>query len=57
MSSNKSKAKKKRLSKKNNSAKSAPRWVTLKAHGMDKAKHKTVKPRKDRHWRSSDLDE
>lgn len=57
MSSNKSKAKKKRLSKANKSARSAPRWVSLKAFGMDKARHKSVKPRKSRHWRRSDLDE
>lgn len=57
MSRNKSKAKKKRLAKANKTAKSAPRWITLKAHGVDKARHKTVKPRKDRHWRRNDLDE
>lgn len=57
MSSNKSKAKKKRLAKANKSAKSAPRWVSLKAFGIDKARKKSVKPRKSRHWRSSDLDE
>ncbi len=57
MSSNKSKGKKKRLAKAFNTAKSAPRWVSLKAFGMDKASKKSVKPRKSRHWRSSDLDE
>jgi len=57
MGRNKSKGKKKRLAKANKSAKSSPRWVTLKAFGMDKARHKTLKPRKDRHWRRNDLDE
>lgn len=57
MGKNKSKAKKKRLAKANKSAKSSPRWITLKAFGMDKARHKTLKPRKDRHWRRNDLDE
>lgn len=57
MSSNKSPGKKNRLSKANKTARSAPRWVSLKAFGMDKARHKSIKPRKSRHWRSSDLDE
>jgi ribosomal protein L39E len=57
MSSHKSKAKKKRLSKENKSAKSAPRWVSLKAFGMDKARHNSIKPRKSRHWRRNDTDE
>lgn len=57
MSSNKSKAKKKRLAKAAQKAKSAPRWVSLKAFGMDKARDKTIKPRKNRHWRRNDLDE
>ncbi|MBC5792615.1 MAG: 50S ribosomal protein L39e [Nanohaloarchaea archaeon] len=57
MSSNKSKGKKKRLAKANKSAKSAPRWVSLKAFGMDKARQKSIKPRKSRHWRSGDTDE
>lgn len=57
MSSNKSKGKKKRLAKANSTAKSSPRWVTLKAFGMDKARHKTIKPRKDRHWRRNSTDE
>jgi ribosomal protein L39E len=57
MGSNKSKAKKKRLAKAGNTAKSAPRWVSLKVHGMDRAAKKSVKPRKDRHWRRDDLDE
>jgi len=57
MASNKSKGKKKRLAKANKTAKSAPRWVSLKAFGMDKAAKKSIKPRKSRHWRSSDLDE
>jgi ribosomal protein L39E len=57
MGSNKSKGKKKRLAKAGNTAKSAPRWVSLKVHGMDRAAKKSVKPRKDRHWRRDDLDE
>lgn len=57
MSSNKTKSEKKRLAKANSTAKSAPRWVSLKVHGMDRAKKKSVKPRKDRHWRRNDLDE
>lgn len=57
MSSNKSKAKKKRLSKAYKKAKSAPRWVSLKAFGMDKARKNSIKPRKDRHWRRNDTDE
>ena len=57
MSANKSKGKKKRLAKANKTAKSAPRWATLKAHGMDKARHNTLKPRKSRHWRRNSTDE
>lgn len=57
MSANKSKAKKKRLAKANKTAKSAPRWVSIKAFGMDKARDKTIKPRKSRHWRRNDTDE
>ena len=57
MSSNKSKGKKKRLAKAAKTAKSAPRWVSIKAYGFDKARKKSIKPRKSRHWRSSDLDE
>lgn len=57
MSSNKSKAKKKRLAKAYNTAKSAPRWISLKAFGIDKARKKSIKPRKDRHWRRDDTDE
>ncbi len=57
MSSNKTKAKKKRLAKANKTAKSAPRWVSLRAFGLDKARKKTIKPRRDRHWRRSNLDE
>lgn len=57
MSRNKSKGKKKRLAKANKTAKSAPRWATLKAYGLDKAKKKSLKPRKTRNWRRSDLDE
>ncbi len=57
MSSNKSKAEKKRLSKANRTAKSAPRWVSLKAFGLDRARKKSLKPRKNRHWRRNDLDE
>lgn len=57
MSSNKSKSVKKRLAKAANTAKSAPRWVSLKAHGLDRARHRSVKPRKSRHWRSGDTDE
>ena len=57
MSYNKSKGKKKRLSKAANTAKSAPRWVSLKAFGMDRATKKSIKPRSSRHWRRSDLDE
>ncbi len=57
MSSNKTKAKKKRLAKANRTAKSAPRWVSLRAFGLDKARKKTIKPRRDRHWRRSNLDE
>ncbi|MFB6202862.1 MAG: 50S ribosomal protein L39e [Candidatus Nanohaloarchaea archaeon] len=57
MSSNKSKAKKKRLAKANNTAKSAPRWVSLKAFGMERARKKTIKAMKSRHWRRNDLDE
>jgi ribosomal protein L39E len=57
MSSNKSKGKKKRLSKAAKTAKSAPRWVSLKAFGMDRASKKSIKPRSSRHWRRSDLDE
>lgn len=57
MSSNKSKGKKKRLAKASKSAKSAPRWVSLKAFGLDKASKNSIKPRKSRHWRRNDLDE
>ncbi len=57
MSKHKSKSKKKRLAKANSSANSAPRWATIKAFGLDKAQHKTLKPQKDRHWRRNDLDE
>ncbi|MFB6100209.1 MAG: 50S ribosomal protein L39e [Candidatus Nanohalobium sp.] len=57
MGSNKSKGKKKRLAKANKTAKSAPRWVSLKVHGMDRAAKKSVKPRKSRHWRRNDTDE
>lgn len=57
MSSNKSKGKKKRLAKANNTAKSAPRWASLKAYGFDKARKKSIKPRKSRHWRRDDTDE
>ncbi|WEL19412.1 50S ribosomal protein L39e [Candidatus Nanohalococcus occultus] len=57
MSSNKSKAKKIRLAKAKKTAKSAPRWVSIKAFGMDKARKKTIKPRKSRHWRRNDTDE
>jgi ribosomal protein L39E len=57
MGSNKSSGKKKRLAKAAKTAKSAPRWVSLKVYGMDKARKKSVKPRKDRHWRRNDTDE
>lgn len=57
MSSNKSKSKKKRLAKAAKSAKSAPRWISLKAFGLDKARHNSIKPRKSRHWRRNDTDE
>ena len=57
MSSNKSKGKKKRLAKAKNKAKSAPRWVSIKAFGLDSARDKTIKPRKSRHWRRDDTDE
>ncbi|MFB6204030.1 MAG: 50S ribosomal protein L39e [Candidatus Nanohaloarchaea archaeon] len=57
MSSNKSKGKKKRLAKANKTAKSAPRWASLKVYGMDRARKKSLKPRKDRNWRRNDLDE
>lgn len=57
MSSNKSKGKKKRLAKAAKTAKSAPRWVSLKVFGLDRASKKSIKPRKDRHWRRNDLDE
>ncbi|MFB6180243.1 MAG: 50S ribosomal protein L39e [Candidatus Nanohalobium sp.] len=57
MSSNKSKGLKKRLAKAANTAKSAPRWVSLKAYGLDKASKKSIKPRSSRHWRRSSLDE
>lgn len=57
MSSNKSKAKKKRLAKADRTAKSAPRWISLKAFGLDKARNKSIKPRRSRHWRRDDLDE
>lgn len=57
MSSNKSKGKKKRLAKAAKTAKSAPRWVSIKAYGFDKARKKSIKPRKSRHWRRNDLDE
>jgi ribosomal protein L39E len=57
MGSNKSKGKKKRLARLANTAKSAPRWVSLKVHGMDRAAKKSVKPRKSRHWRRNDTDE
>lgn len=57
MSSNKSLGKKKRLSKAKKTAKSAPRWVSLKAYGIEKAMRKSIKPRKTRHWRRNDTDE
>lgn len=57
MSSNKSKGKKKRLAKANKSAKSAPRWVSLKVFGLDRARKRSIKPRKSRHWRRNQLDE
>ncbi|MFB6292202.1 MAG: 50S ribosomal protein L39e [Candidatus Nanohaloarchaea archaeon] len=57
MSSNKTKAKKKRLAKAASTAKSAPRWVSLKAFGLDRARKKSIKPRRSRHWRSGDTDE
>jgi ribosomal protein L39E len=57
MSKNKSKGKKKRLAKANKSAKSAPRWVSLKAFGLDRARKKSIKPQADRNWRRNDLDE
>ncbi len=57
MSSNKSKGKKNRLAKAANTAKSAPRWVSLKVFGLDRASKKSIKPRKSRHWRRSNLDE
>ncbi len=53
----KSKAKKKRLAKAGKTAKSAPRWVSIKAFGMDQARRKSIKPRKSRHWRRNDTDE
>ena len=57
MSSNKCKGKKKRLAKAAKTAKSAPRWVSLKAFGLGKARKKSIKPRKSRHWRRGDTDE
>ncbi len=57
MSRNKSKGKKKRLAKANESAKSAPRWVSLKAFGLERAAKKSIKPQKSRHWRRNDTDE
>jgi len=56
MSSNKSSALKKKLAKANKKAKSAPRWVSLKAFGMDRAAKKSIKPRKDRHWRRNSIE-
>jgi|AntRauMinimDraft_2_1070382.scaffolds.fasta_scaffold00005_30 ribosomal protein L39E len=57
MASNKSKGKKKRLAQAANTAKSAPRWVSIKAFGFDKARKKSIKPRKSRHWRRNNTDE
>ncbi|MFB6265818.1 MAG: 50S ribosomal protein L39e [Candidatus Nanohaloarchaea archaeon] len=57
MSSNKSSGKKKRLAKAAKSAKSAPRWASLKAFGLESARHESIKPRKSRHWRRGDTDE
>ncbi|MFB6241462.1 MAG: 50S ribosomal protein L39e [Candidatus Nanosalina sp.] len=56
MSSNKSSAEKKKLAKANKEAKSAPRWVSLKAFGMERATERSIKPRKSRHWRRNDID-
>jgi len=57
MSSNKTSGTKKRLAKAASTAKSAPRWVSLKVFGLDRAKKKSIKPRKSRHWRRNDTDE
>ena len=57
MASNKSKGKKKRLAQAANTAKSAPRWVSIKAFGFDKARKKSIKPRKSRHWRRNNTNE
>jgi len=57
MASDKSKGKKKRLANAAKTAKSAPRWVSLKVFGMDRARKKSIKPRKSRHWRRNDTDE
>lgn len=57
MSSRKSSGKKKRLKKKENEAKSAPRWVDLKKFGMKRSLTRAVKRRKSRHWRRDDTGE
>lgn len=56
MSSNKSSATKKKLAKASKKAKSAPRWVSLKAFGLQRAAKRSIKPRKDRHWRRNSID-
>jgi ribosomal protein L39E len=56
MSSNKSSALKKKLAKANKKAKSAPRWVSIKAFGIERAMKKSIKPRKDRHWRRNSIE-
>lgn len=56
MSSNKSSVEKKKLAKANKESKSAPRWVSLKAFGIDSATDKSIKPRSDRHWRRNSID-
>ena len=57
MSSNKTSGTKQRLAKAAKTAKSAPRWVSLKVFGLDRAKKKSIKPRKSRHWRRNSTDE
>lgn len=57
MSTRKSRAKKKRLKKAEETANSAPRWVDLKKFGMKRSLTRSVKRRKDRHWRRDDTGE
>lgn len=57
MASRKKLGKKKRLIKLERSSKSAPRWIDLKVFGLGRARTRSVKRFRSRHWRMNDTGE